>query len=146
MHFLRFPTFCSANRAPRLSDSACFEIADVTFLKQSDFWKKIRPWQRNCPGQVVSSKKIEFLENVLSQAAKLPRTSGFFTKNRFSGEKENSPRQRSCPRQVACSKKSPFWRNNSVPSSEAARDKWRVQQKKNMVRKSAPGSEAARGK
>ena len=56
----RFPTFCSANRAPRLSDNACFEIVDV-ILETIRFLENICHWQRNCPGQVASSKKIGFL-------------------------------------------------------------------------------------
>ena len=42
----------------------------------------------------------------MTQAAKLPRTSGLFKKT--ISEKTFCPRQRSCPGQVACSKKSDF--------------------------------------
>ena len=78
-------------------------MSESAFLViKSNFWEAFCPRQRSCPGQVVSSKnryflprkgsapgsaaapdkwrvqKIRFLEKVLSQAAQLPQTSGFF--------------------------------------------------------------------
>ena len=72
---------------------------------------------------MASSKKVNVLPKVLPQAAKLPRTSGFFQKNNHISAKE------------------------SASGSEAARDKWLVQKEVGLLRKgSAPGSEAARDK
>ena len=59
---------------------------------------------------------------MLPQAAMLPGTSGLFKKKSQLQEKF-CPRQRSCLGQVACSNNKPVLRNNSAPSSEAARDK-----------------------
>ena len=106
---------------------------------------KFCPRQRSCPGQVACSKKVRFLRKSSPQTAKLPGTSGLFKKT--ISEKKFCPRQRSCPGQVACSKKVRFLRKSSAPGSEAARDKWLVQQHVRFLRKSsAPGSEAARDK
>ena len=70
-------------------------------IKKVDVLEKFCPRQRSCPGQVASSKRHDFLEEVLPQAAKLPGTSGLF-------------------------KKKYLLRNSSAPGSEAARDKWLV--------------------
>ena len=51
------------------------------FPYKVNIMEKFSPRQRSCPGQVASSKKIDFLVKVLPQAAKLPRTSGFFKKS-----------------------------------------------------------------
>ena len=97
----------------------------------------------------------------MPQATKLPGTSGFFRKSRFSGKssapgseaawdkwlvqkkvrflrKKFCPRQRSCPGQVACSKKVEFLRKSSAPGSAAAPDKWLVQKKVRFLRKNLP--------
>ena len=123
--------------------------------------------QRSCLGQVVSSKQVDFREKVRPQAAKLPRTSGFFKKvsfcqtfcprqrsclgqvasykhNRFSGKKF-CPRQRSCLGQVASYIKNRFL-ESSAPGSEAARDKWCVQKKSpNFEKKFCPRQRSCLG-
>ena len=63
---------------------------------------------------MASSKKIEFWEKVLPQAAKLPRTSGFFKQ------------------------KSQFSAKSSVPGSEAARDKWLLKKKVDLLEEVLP--------
>ena len=63
--------FCPSNEAAR----------DKWFLqKHFIFWTKFCPRQRSCPEQVASSKKTDFLEEVLPQAAKLPGASGLSKK------------------------------------------------------------------
>ena len=87
-----------------LSQAAKLPGTSDFFKKKQKNEKKFCPRQQSCPGQVVSSKinrisgkgsapgseaawdkwllqKNEFLEKVLHQAAKLPRTSDFFKKN-----------------------------------------------------------------
>ena len=106
-------------------------------------------------GQAASSKKNGFLRKNMPQAAKLPRTSGFFKKSLISekkvlpqaaklpgtngffkksqiSEKKICPRQRSCPGQVASSKKSISEKKCFAPGSEASRDKWVLQRKSNF--------------
>ena len=87
---------------------------DKWFVQKSQiFENKFCPRQRSCAGQVVSSKKVKLLEKVLPQAAKLPRTSGFFKKSRLSGK---------------C----------SAPGSEAAWDKWFLHKKNHFLPKVLP--------
>ena len=94
-------------QAAKLPRTSGFFKNEIDFLE-----KKFCPWQRSCPGQVVSSKKVDFLEKVLPQAEELPRTSGFFKKKTFSGKE-------------------------SAPGSEAARDKWLLLQKSLILRRSS---------
>ena len=137
--------------------------------KSQIFEKKFCPWQRSCPGQVVSSeknqysakssapgseaawdkwlliKRVDFLEKVLPQAAKLPGTSDLFKKSPHF-EKNICPRQRSCPGQVVSSKKKIFWkkfcpRQRSCPGQVASSS-----QSSFSGKRSAPGSEVARDK
>ena len=84
---MRFPTLCPANWAPRLSDSACFEIVDVIFWKQSDYWQKIAPGSAAAPDKWFLQKSRISEKTVLPQAAQLPRTRGFFKKCWISGKK-----------------------------------------------------------
>ena len=141
------------------------------FKKRQIVEKKCCPRQRSCPGQVASSKKIDFLPTVLPQAAKLPGTSGVFKKkigflrkssapgseaardkwfvqkkNRFL-RKNFCPRQRSCPGQVVCSEKSQIFDKTNLPQAAKLPKTSGLFKKKHILRKSsAPGSEAARDK
>ena len=99
------------------------EVAqDKWFLqKQSNLWKKFCPRQRSCPGQVASYRKFGFLEKHLPQAAKLPGTSGLFKK------------------------KVDFLEKSSAPGSEAARDKWCLQNKSIFWKKFCPRQRSCPG-
>ena len=76
--------------------------------------------------EVASSKKINFLQKALPQAAKLPGTSGFFKKVDFL--RKVLPQAAKLPGTSGLLKKNIF-RNSSAPGSEAAGDKWFVQKK-----------------
>ena len=95
------------------------------FQTKVEFLEKFCPRQQSCPGQVASSKKVEFLKNkfcprrrswpghmassqkniefpgkVLPQAAKLPGQVAS-SKQKSISCKKFCPRQRSCPGHVA---------------------------------------------
>ena len=89
------------------------------------FWKKICSRQRSCPGQVTSSKTLDFLGKVLPQAAQLPQTGDFF-KKMISGKV--LPQAKQLPQTYDFFKKKLIFWKSSAPGSEAARDKWFVQQ------------------
>ena len=116
------------NFLPKVLPQAAKLSGTSGFLRKSsapgsearDKWllQKNCPRQRSCPRQVASYKKIDFLEKVLPQAAKLPGTSCFFKKKTISAK-------------------------SSAPGNEAAQDKWPL---KTNMEKFCPGSEAARDK
>ena len=113
-----------------------FHIGSLEHAGSSAGRHQRSPGARSVPiwcGQVASPKKSIFLEEKLPQAAKLPATSGLSNKKTFF-KKKFCPRQRSCPWQVVCSKKL-FLRKSPAPGSEAAQDKWFVQQKVRFLRK-----------
>ena len=140
MHLCVFPTFCSANWAPRLSDSACFEIVDVIFLKQSDFWNKYLPLAAQLPRTSGFFKNMsDFLKQALPLAAQLPTTSGLF-------KKKSDFRETLLPQaaQLHCTsgflqEKKRYSVESSAPGSAAAPDKWLNQKSLICERKSSPG-------
>ena len=144
VHFLRFPTSCSAHRSPRIPESPFFEKSsapgseaarDKWLLQKIDFLEKFCSRQRSCPGQVAYSKtRSIFWKKVLPQAAKLPRTSGLFKTKIW----KNLPQAAKLPGTSGFFKENQFSAKSSAPGSEAARDKWLLIKAIDFLEKALP--------
>ena len=136
VHFLRFPTSCSAHRSPRIPESAfllrfptsCSAHRNPRIPESPFSENKFCPRQRSCPGQVGCSKTSSTFERKFYPRQRSCPGQVACSKNLISGKKFY-PRQRSCPGQVASSTKVGFLKRSSAPGSEAARDKWLLQNK-----------------